>query len=101
MSNEAFRKDLVNLADHGKDISQMIWGSIWLGGLWIGMNLLLEGVIQLGHTYSALRRILSQSTSREISFSKIIQGFMSLKTLRSGLNLMGFGLWNGLHIPRI
>lgn len=31
-SNEKFRKDLVNLKNHGKDISQMVWGSIWLGG---------------------------------------------------------------------
>lgn len=31
-SKEALQKDLVNLVDHGKDISQMVWGSIWLGG---------------------------------------------------------------------
>ena len=29
---EAFREDLVNLTCHGKDISQMVWGSIWIGG---------------------------------------------------------------------
>lgn len=30
--NEAYRRDLVNLTNHGKDISQMVWGSIWVGG---------------------------------------------------------------------
>jgi hypothetical protein len=29
---EAFRRDLVNLKNYGKDISQMVWGVIWLGG---------------------------------------------------------------------
>ncbi|GMG13310.1 unnamed protein product [Aspergillus oryzae] len=31
-STEAYRKDLVNLTNHGKDISQMVWGAIWIGG---------------------------------------------------------------------
>lgn len=30
--DEAFRQDLVNLESHGRDISQMIWGAIWIGG---------------------------------------------------------------------
>ena len=30
--NEGFREDLVNLTFHGRPISQMVWGSIWLGG---------------------------------------------------------------------
>ena len=29
---EALRQDLVNLMNHGKDISQMIWAAIWRGG---------------------------------------------------------------------
>jgi len=30
--DERLRKDLVNLVNHGKDIRQMEWASIWLGG---------------------------------------------------------------------
>lgn len=30
--NEAYRQDLVNLTNHGKDISQMVWGTIWVVG---------------------------------------------------------------------
>jgi transposase len=30
--SEAYRDDLVNLVNHGKDISQMIWAGIWIGG---------------------------------------------------------------------
>ena len=50
-SSKAYWKDLVNLVNHGKDISQMIWGSIWLGGrselvVMDRMNPHLEGDIQ-------------------------------------------------------
>jgi hypothetical protein len=30
--SEAYRRDLVNLVPHVKDISQMVWAGIWLGG---------------------------------------------------------------------
>lgn len=30
--SEAYRADLVNLKVHVKDISQMVWGAIWVGG---------------------------------------------------------------------
>lgn len=30
--SEAYRRDLVNLKSHVKDISQMVWAEIWIGG---------------------------------------------------------------------
>ena len=31
-SGEAYPQGIMNLVDHGKDISQMIWGAIWING---------------------------------------------------------------------
>ncbi|KAJ5406535.1 transposase [Penicillium sp. CMV-2018d] len=32
LKDETYRPDLVNLQLHGKQISQMVWGAIWIGG---------------------------------------------------------------------
>ena len=31
-TSELYHEDLVNLVHHGKDISQIVWCSIWIGG---------------------------------------------------------------------
>jgi hypothetical protein len=48
-----------------------------------------------------LRKVLSKTTSLVSYSSKITPGFIQQRRRRSGLNLMGFGLLNGLHIHQI
>jgi hypothetical protein len=78
---EAFRSDLVNLRNHGKDISQMVWAAIWRGGrselvIMERDNEAPRGGYSTNSYIKSLEEGLLPIYSQELYFSKIMQRFI-------------------------